>query len=344
MKRARLTAIEELTFEDVDKPSPEEREVTIEVKVCGICGSDVHTFQGKHPFVHPPIVLGHEFSGVVDEVGDRVDNFRPGDRVTVEPNLPCGACYNCRHGRYNICENLQVIGNVGYDGAFAEFITVPADRVVPIPDGITYDQAALIEPAAVGVHGVRASEGEIGDRVIVFGAGTIGLSILSSVRAAGAKQVVVSDLSDYRLKIAEELGGDVTYNPSRSARDLEDLVLDTFDGSKADIIYDCVGVEETINEAISVARKGSQIVLLGVPEGNLNVNMAFLQDRELEIKGSLMYVRKDFHEAIELIHGGKFKVDKLITHRFSFDELERAFQLAIDETKMGEKMKILVEF
>lgn len=344
MQQAKLTAPETLTYEEVDKPSPAPEEVVIKVKVCGICGSDIHSYQGKHPFVHPPIVLGHEFSGVVEEVGTNVEDFDSGDKVTVEPNLPCGHCYNCNHGDYNICKDLEVVGNVGYDGAFAEFISIPADRVVPIPEEMTFEQAALIEPAAVGVHAVRISEQETGDNVVVLGAGTIGLLTVGSAVASGAKDVIATDLSTERLELAKELGADLAHNPGNEEDSLDQVIQKQFGPAGADMVYDCVGVESTVNQAISVARKGSQIMLVGVPKGNLSVNLAYVQDRELDIKGSLMYVRKDFLEAIELIKSEELQVTKLITHRFPFEDLEEAFQLAIDENQVDEKLKILVRF
>lgn len=344
MKRANLTAPRELTFEEVEKPAVGPGEVLVEVKACGICGSDIHSYQGEHPFVHPPIVLGHEFSGLVAEVGADVEGFRPGDKVIAEPNLPCGECYNCRHGRYNICEELEVVGNVGYDGAFADFISLPQEKVIQVPDTLSFQQAAMVEPAAVGVHGVRISEQELGDRVLVIGAGTIGQLLAQAAKRAGAESLMITDLISGRLEVARELGADFAINPAELDKGLEEYLVDKFGPDKADLIYECVGLENTIEEAIEVARKGTEIVIVGVPQGEVSVNMAFVQDRELNLQGSLMYVRKDFHTAIRLIERGEMNVDKLITHQFSFEELEEAFQLAIDEEKMDQKLKVMVNF
>jgi len=344
MKQAKLVGEKELAFEEVDRPKPSEEEVLIRVKACGICGSDIHSYQGEHPFVHPPIVLGHEFSGTIEEAGDRAGDLSVGDKVVVEPNITCGECYNCKHGRYNICDNLQVIGNVGYDGAFADYISVPAEKALRIPDEMTFEEGALVEPAAVGVHAVRISEQKIGDRVLIIGAGTIGLVTMVSAKMAGASEIMVTDLEDDRLERAKKLGADHLVNTGDLEGSPGELIEKKFGEAGTDIIYDCVGFENTLNQAIEVARKGTQIMLVGVPKGELSVNMAFVQDRELDIQGSLMYVKKDFETAIQMLDRGLIEADDLITHRFDFDELEEAFELAIDTTTNDEKLKVMVNF
>ena len=343
MKQSKLVGEEEFAFEEVEKPSPSEDEVLINVKACGICGSDVHSYKGEHPFVSPPIVLGHEFSGIISETGESVEGFEKGDKVVVEPNITCGTCYNCNHGRYNICENLQVIGNVGYDGAFADYITVPANKSLKIPERMSFEEGALVEPTAVGVHSVRVSEQELGDKILILGAGTIGLATLLAAKDAGASEIVITDLEGKRLERAKRLGADYAVNPSELELGLEEFLKQKFGEAKADIIYDCVGFDSTLNEAISVARKGTQIMLVGVPKGELEVNMAFIQDRELDIQGALMYVKKDFQTAIELVEKGQVKANAFITHRYDLEDLGQAFDLAADPTKMDETLKIIVE-
>ncbi|MBS3791564.1 MAG: alcohol dehydrogenase catalytic domain-containing protein [Candidatus Bipolaricaulota bacterium] len=344
MKQANLVGEKEIAFEEVEKPTPEDGEVLIEVKSCGICGSDVHSYQGEHPFVHPPIVLGHEFSGVVSETGKDVKNVNPKDKVVVEPNIVCNDCYNCNHGRYNICENLQVIGNVGYDGAFADFIAVPEEKVIKIPEDMGFEEGALVEPTAVGVHAVRISDQKLGDKVVVIGAGTIGLVTLVAAKDAGASETIITDLEDSRLERAKNLGADHAINTGELDDGLSEFIQAEFGKDGADIIFDCVGFDNTLNQAIEVARKGTQIMLVGVPKGNLDVNMAFVQDRELDIQGSLMYVQRDFKTAVNMIDRGQIKTEDLITNRFDFEELEEAFELAIDPSNMGEKLKVMVNF
>ena len=339
MLQARLVAPEKILLEEVKIPLVGEKQVLIRVKVCGICGSDIHSYKGKHPFVHPPIVLGHEFSGEIHQVGQGVRDFSPGDRVTVEPNIVCGKCYNCVHGRYNICTNLKVIGCVGYDGAFSEYIVVPEDKVLKLPDDISFEKAALIEPTAVAVHAVRKAQQKVGDKVVVLGAGTIGLLVTQVANLAGAEKIIVTDLLDYRLEKAKNLGADEVIDPK--SQDLVKLIHKEYGKDGIDLVYDCVGIEETISQAIQIARKGIRIMVVGVPEERIKVDLSLVQDRELEIVGSLMYIREDFATAIDLIQKGKIKAESLLTHRFKLKDIDKAFHLV---TEGKEKvLKVLIE-
>jgi len=214
MKQIKLTLPENLSIEEVPKPQPKGKEVLIKVRNCGICGSDIHAYFGKHPFISTPIVLGHEFSGDVEEVGSRVKNIKVGERVTVEPSLVCGKCYQCQEGRYNICQSLKVIGCQA-PGALAQYITVPAEKVIPVPESVSYEKAAMIEPTAVGFHSVRRSHLKKGDNVLILGAGPIGILTLQAVRAGGAGKIIITDLNDCRLNMAKRLGADYPLNPAK---------------------------------------------------------------------------------------------------------------------------------
>jgi len=339
MLQANLIEPEKIRLEEVKIPCLKEDEVLIQVKQCGVCGSDIHSYKGKHPFVHPPIVLGHEFSGIVSGIGEKVEIFSEGDRVTVEPNIVCGKCYNCRHGRYNICKYLKVIGCVGYNGACAEFISVPQGKVIKLLEGISFEEGALIEPTAVAVHAVKKSEQKIGDKVLVLGAGPIGLLIMQIAKASGAGEVIITDLLDYRLKKAKDLGADKIINPA--SQDLVKFMQTTYGEDGIDLIYECVGVEKTLSQAIQIARKGTKIMIVGVPEKNPQVNLAYIGDRELELIGSLMYIRDDFEEAINLIQKKKIKVKPLITHSFKLKDIKKAFELILE--KRENPLKVLIE-
>lgn len=339
MLQAKLVAPEKIFFEKTKIPLLGEKEVLIKVKICGVCGSDVHSYKGKHPFVHPPIVLGHEFSGVIHRIGTRVNSFSPGDRVIVEPNIVCGKCYNCLHGRYNICTNLKVVGCVGYDGAFAEYVAVPEKKVLRLPGNISFEKAALVEPVAVAVHAVRKAKQKINDVVVILGAGTIGLLVMQVAKLAGAGKVIVTDVLDYRLKKAGELGADRLVNPA--SQDLIKIIQEKYGRNEIDLIYDCVGIEETISQAIQIARKGIRIMVIGVPEERIKVDLSLIQDRELEIVGSLMYVREDFKAAIDFIQKEKLKVKPLVTHHFKLKDVDKAFHLITEEKK--EVLKVLID-
>jgi len=339
MLQANLIGPEKIRLEEVEIPYLKENEVLIQVKQCGICGSDIHSYKGKHPFVHPPIVLGHEFSGIIFKIGKKVRNFHKGDKVTVEPNIACGKCYNCRHGRYNICKYLKVIGNIGYNGAFAEFISVPQDKVIKLPEKISFEEGALIEPTAVAVHAVKKSEQKIGDKVLIFGAGPIGLLTMQIAKVSGAREIIITDLLDYRLKKAKDLGADKIINPG--SQNLVEFIQKTYGEDEVDLIYECVGVEETLSQAIQIARKGTKIMIVGVPEKNPRINLAYIGDRELELIGSLMYIRDDFEEAINLIQKKKIKVTPLITHSFKLKDIKKAFELILE--KKENPLKVLIE-
>lgn len=329
MLRANLASSGKINLEEVEIPQINSGKVLIEVKVCGICGSDIHTYKGTNVFTHPPVVLGHEFSGIVSEIDSGAKNFKKGERVTVEPNVVCGKCYNCRNGRYNICRNVKVIGGGGYDGAFAEYVVVPEDRLLRLPEEMDFEEGALIEPAAVAVHAIRVSRQRIGDRVAVLGAGPIGLLVMQVARLAGAKEIVITDSLDYRLEKALELGADRVINPA--CANVVEAIKKDYGTEGIDLVYDCVGAERTIFEAIQIARKGTRIILVGVPEKRIGVDLALVNDRELELIGSMMYVKEDFLTAQDLIETGKVKVKSLVTHHFRLKEVERAFELLLSE-------------
>ncbi|MEI6158140.1 MAG: alcohol dehydrogenase catalytic domain-containing protein, partial [Atribacterota bacterium] len=199
MKYMELTAVKRFELKEGPVPSVGSDEVRIRVLRVGVCGSDMHAYEGTHPFVHPPMVLGHEVAGVLDVVGSGVRGLAKGDLVTIEPNLVCGECYNCRTGRYNICEKLRVIGCVGYNGGQAEYLVVPAEKVFKLPVNWTLDKAVLVEPMAVGVHAVRQAHFYPGMGVVIIGAGMIGQATLQAALATGAGTVMVSDPVENRL-------------------------------------------------------------------------------------------------------------------------------------------------
>lgn len=326
MRQARLANLHEFVLEEVPVPMPGPDEVLIKVEVAGICGSDLHAYEGKHPFVKSPIVLGHEFSGTIRQLGECVstERFHTGQRVTVEPSITCGECYNCRNGRYNICDNLRVIGSQ-ISGGYATFVKVPAANVIPLDDHLTFEDGAMIEPLAVGVHAVRLGKVEAGHRVLIIGAGTIGLLLAQAARALGA-QVAVADIVDSRLDIARTLGVDACIN-SRVSPISEELKLFAPDG--VDIIFECVGIAFTLRQSIEIARKGSRIVIVGVAEGEVSLPVHYIQDRELEILGDLMYTRKDYEETLDLLRSGRVHLDPLKTKSFQLEEVNDAFQYVL---------------
>jgi L-iditol 2-dehydrogenase len=337
MKQVELYAPESIRLIETPRPSPGADEILVATAIVGVCGSDLHAYHGRHPFIRLPVVPGHEFAGTVVEVGSDVDGFVPGQRVTVEPSLVCGHCYNCTLGRYNICEQLQVIG-CQTTGAMGEYITVPAAKTILLPEDVTWDQAALAEPLAVGVHAVRVAQISPGADVLILGAGTIGLMTLQAAKALGAGRVMVTDLRQDRLSLALKLGADEAFDPTKT--DLAARLGESLGPQRADAVIECVGVAATAREAIRVARKGTRIVLAGVFEEEVSVNLGLVQDRELELVGTLMYTDDDFGMALEMLRDGRAVAEPLITHRFSLEQAALAFATADSRENV---LKVLIE-
>lgn len=330
--RYKLIAPGKIVAEDISIPKPSDNEVLIKVKACGICGTDIHAFHGKHPFIPPPIVLGHEFSGVEVESGRR---------VVAEPSVVCGKCYNCRNGRYNICNELKVLG-CQIDGAFSEYITIQKDKIFEIPEVISFEEATLIEPTAVAVHGVKKAYPVKNERVFIFGAGPIGLLTLQVLKAYDARQLIVADISQFRLELAKELGAHHVINPMKA--NVAKWVHEKFGRDGIDKVFECVGgsQESTINQSIELARKGAKILILGVFQGKIPVNMALVQDWEMELLGSLMYTREDFLESIKLMQERKINAKRLVSKVLPMEKISEAFTLI--EKEREKMVKIVLNF
>ena len=329
---------QKVVLREVEKPKAGENEVLIKIKKIGVCGSDVHAYYGKHPYITCPIVQGHEFSGQITELGVNAGKFKLGDMVTAMPQLVCGKCYNCTHGRYNICSGLKVIGCQA-DGAAQEYFAVDEKLVLKLPDGMSYDHGAMVEPLAVGVHAVGRL-GDIKDKnLVILGAGPIGNLTAQAAKGLGAKSVIIVDLSNYRLGIARECGVDHTVNSAEE--NLQEAIVGYFGEDLADAMLECVGVQPTIEQAVKYARKGTDIIIVGVFGNKPAVDMGLVQDKELRLVGTLMYMEQDYHTAIDLISSGKVNLNPLISKYFTFKEYAAAYKF-IEQN--GEKtMKVLID-
>lgn len=328
MLRANLVERKTIVFEDVPEPVPGPGEVRLEIETCGVCGSDIHAYYGEHPFISFPIQPGHEFAGRIDMLGPDVIGWQIGQRVTAEPSLVCGECENCRNGRYNICYNLKVIG-CQTDGAMAHYLVVPANKLVELPPAMSYEQGSFVEPLAVGVHALRKAGVGPESRVLILGAGTIGMMALFAARGMGVTEITMTDLVDDKLDMAVELGAKYGVNPRKTT--LKEFCLKTYGHELAfDAAVECVGVQATVSDALPVLKKGGKLVLAGVFPKDVSVNLGLVQDREIEMIGTLMYQMDEFEEARDLIVSGKAPVDRLISARYPLDKLDVAMK-AIDE-------------
>lgn len=338
MKQAVMTQPGVIEYRDIPRPEAGPGQVLIQVRRIGVCGSDIHVYHGLHPYTPYPVVQGHEVSGLIAEVGQGVTGFQTGDTVTFMPQVTCGECYPCRHGMEHICESLKVMG-FQTDGAGQEYFALPAEKVLKLPAGMTLDQAALVEPVSVGVHAIRRAGGVQGKNVLVLGAGTIGNLLAQSARASGARQVMLTDVSPYKLERARECGLDCAVNPNEV--DLAQALSVCLGPERADVIFECVGVEPTITDAVRLARKGSTIVVVGVFGKKPQVDLGLVQDRELTLVGTLMYQRADYDRAIEFIAAGKMVLEPLISARFPFERYLEAYHAI--EAAHGSSMKVMIE-
>ena len=337
MKQQLMIAPGEIIFREIEIPPVKADQVKLKMMSIGICGSDIHVYHGKHPFTSYPVTQGHEVSGEVVEVGSEVTAFQVGDKVTVEPQIVCGKCYPCRHGKYNLCEELKVMGFQDV-GMASEYFVVDAAKVTPIPQEMTYEQGAMIEPLAVAVHGVKQFGDMKGRKVAVLGAGPIGNLVAQTAKGMGAEKVMITDVSVYRLDLAKQCGIDVAVNTLK--QDFNEAMLEAFGPDKADVIYDCAGNNITMNQAIRHARKGSVIVLVAVFADMAKVDLAVANDHELDIKSTMMYRHEDYVDAIRLVNEKEVMLEPLITKVFPFEQYKDAYEYI--ENNREKAMKIIV--
>lgn len=332
-----MTAPGKIEFQEVMVPKTGEDQVLVKVRNIGICGSDIHVYHGKHPFTSYPVTQGHEVSGEIVELGEHVTGFRVGQKVTIEPQVYCGHCHPCRHGKYNLCEELKVMG-FQTTGTASEFFAVDASKVTPLPEEMSFEEGAMIEPLAVAVHGVKQVGDVAGMKIAVIGAGPIGNLVAQAAKGMGAAKVMITDVSDLRLAKAAECGIDVCVNTKE--KNFGEALLEAFGPDKADVIYDCAGNNVTMGQAVSYARKGSTIVLVAVFAGMAQIDLAVANDHELDIKSTMMYRHDDYLDGIALVNEKKVHLRPLISRVFAFRDYLKAYQY-IDENRET-TMKVLI--
>ncbi|MHA1121822.1 MAG: zinc-dependent alcohol dehydrogenase [Candidatus Heimdallarchaeota archaeon] len=338
MKQQVMIEPGKITFREIPIPEVKENEVLIKIMRIGVCGSDIHVYHGKHPYTSYPVTQGHEVSGMIEKVGIKVTELKIGDKVTIQPQVVCGKCHSCLHGNYHICDELKVMG-FQTTGMASEFFVTDANRILKLPDEMSYEQGAMIEPMAVACGVFTKTDDLSGLNVVVLGAGPIGNLTAQTAKALGAKSVLITDVSDFRLEIAKKVGIDHTINPLK--QDLSEEIVKAFGPDKADLIIECVGINQTIDDAITNARKGTDIVLVGVFGDKPVVDLGTVQDRELRLIGMLMYQTKEYLKAIELVNSGKIQLEPLMTKHFKFNDYDKAYQF-IDEKK-DKTMKVFID-
>lgn len=344
MKVPVFTDLKKIEFREKPRPQTGSDEVLLEVKYCGICGSDVHGYLNGI-LVPPGTVMGHECAGVVAEVGDKVQNFKVGDRVVAKPIPQCGECYWCKKGQYSLCPTSfeKAFGiTPENDGAFAEFLRIkyPETMLFKLPDGVSFEEGALVEPLATSLHAVRMSRFGLGDNVVILGAGMIGLGVLQFVRLGGAGKTVVLEISEKKTRIASELGADVVLNPISEGEGLREKIFELTDGIGADVVFECAGVPSTFRSCGALVKSGGQVMLVGINDKEVSINPFFLVLWEVEMKGVLGYY-DEFDLVIDFLEKKKINTNALISDRISLEDLvDKGFHRLLSSQDM---IKILVQ-
>ncbi|PZV37593.1 iditol 2-dehydrogenase [Mesorhizobium kowhaii] len=337
MKAVRLEAVGSIALREVDKPDIGPDELLVRVEACGVCGTDRHLFHGEFPCT-PPVTPGHEFSGIVEAIGKSVSGFAVGDRVTGDPNIACGRCAHCHAGRVNLCSNLRAIG-IHRDGGFAEYLALPQKQAFILPASLKPTHGAFCEPLGCCLHGVELAEIRPGSSVAVLGGGVIGLLTVQLARLAGATTIILSTRQASRRALAEDLGATATVDPTAAD------VINTVAGPAGlapggvDVVFECAGVRETVEQSMRLARAGGTVVIVGVtPQGMKAEFEPFdLLFRELKVLGSFLnpYTHR---RAAELIASGTIEIDRLISRQVA---LEDAAAVIANPPAPGE-VKVLV--
>ncbi len=343
MKAAVLEKVGEIVIKDVEKPDVQPGHVLIKIDYVGICGSDVHYYEHGRIgdfIVEKPIILGHECSGIIERIGDGVSGFSIGDKVVPEPGFACNKCDYCKTGKYNLCNEMTFMGTPPIDGAFREYVSYPADMVFKLPENVTTKEGALIEPLAIGIYAVQRGGVFPGAKVLVLGAGCIGLVTMLAAKAFGASQVIVTDVLDNRLEAAKRLGADFAVNTSK--KNLHELIADTTGDIGVDVVIDCVGISPTINEAIDNCKKGGKIVLVGMgADGNVNINMNRAISKEIDFKTIFRY-RNIFPTALKMVSDGKIDINGIVSHSFNFEEVAAAMEFVMNNKEKVVKVIIKI--
>lgn len=340
MRQAIMTKPGEIIFRevaDLQSESLKPNEVLLDIKRIGICGSDIHVFHGEHPATPYPVVQGHEYSARVVAIGSDVTKVKSGDKVTARPQLTCGVCGPCLRGQYNACQNLKVEGFQAWGVAQDRFI-VSEDRIVKLPENMSFNEGALIEPAAVGAHSTGRCKDLSGKNVVVSGAGTIGNLVAQSVKARGANKVVICDINPYKLDVARKCGIELTINLKEET--FKEGIKRILGNSGYQSGFEAAGVEASLTALIENVEKGGDIIILGVYAENPKVNMYYVGEHELNVFGSMMYRQEDYEQATKWIADGTIITSPLISKHYPFEKYLEAYHHI--ENNPTQVMKILI--
>lgn len=341
MRQAVLIKPRHIEFREVEMPKAsdlKEHQVLLNIKRIGICGSEIHSYHGSHPATFYPVVQGHEYSAVVVATGAAVTVCKEGDVVTSRPQLVCGKCNPCKRGEYNVCEELKVQGFQA-NGAAQDFFVVDDDRIAVLPKDMSLDYGAMIEPVAVAAHATMRGGNLQGKNVVVSGAGTIGNLVAQFAKARGAKRVLITDVSNFRLELARKCGIIDTLNVAEVP--LKEGVKSVFGDEGFQTAFEVSGAEVSIRSLMECIEKGSTIVVVAVFEKDPPLNMFYFGEHELKINGTMMYRHEDYLAAIDMVSSGAIHLEPLISNHFPFEQYDEAYKF-IDKHG-ATSMKIIIK-
>ena len=343
-RAAYMTGLNKLEIREIEVPVPKEKQVLVKLEYVGICGSDVHYLEhGKIGdfIVNGDFILGHECAGTIVAIGSKVENLKVGDKVALEPGITCGQCEYCKTGRYNLCPDVEFLATPPYHGCFMNYIAFPETMAFKLPDRISTKEGALVEPLAVGMHAAKQGNVKLGDSVVILGSGTIGLVTLLACKAFGATDITVVDVIPKRLEYAKKLGATTVIN----ATEVDVLAeIDKLTNKQGvDIVIETAGSAKTIAQTPYLIKNGGCIVLVGMaPQDIIEFNFAKIMAKEAEIKSVFRY-RNIYPQAIKAIEKGIIDISGIITHEFSFDEVAKAFDFAINHKQEVVKAVIKID-
>jgi len=327
MKALVLEEYKRLTYKEMPEPQLGPDDVLVRVKASGICGSDVHGMDGSTGRRIPPLIMGHEAAGVIADVGSNVVQYKPGRRVTFDSTVYCGTCFFCRRGDLNLCDRRRVLGVSCADyrqhGTFAEYVAVPQHIIYPLPDKITFEQSAMVEPCSVAFHAVTITPLSLNDTAVVVGAGIIGLLVVQTLKTSGAGQIIAVDLEPERLALARQLGADEGLNPNED--DAVAAIKKMTDNRGADVAFDAVGLNASLKTALGSLRKGGVLTLIGNLKSEVELALQTVVTGEITLRGSCAS-RGDYPACLDMIARGAVKVDPLISATAPLGDGARWFQ------------------
>lgn len=338
MRQAVMASPGKVVFRDIEPPVPGEGQVRIRVQRIGVCGSDIHVFHGKHPFVTYPLIQGHEYAGVIEAVGRGVKRVAVGDKVTATPQEVCGACSPCRRGQYNACEKLKVRGFQA-PGCAQDLFVTEMEKLVKLPESFSFEQGAFVEPVAVAAHSTGRAGKLAGKNVVVSGAGTIGNLVAQGCRSRGAAKVLIADISDFRLDVARQVGIEATCNVSREP--LAAAATRAFGPAGFDVAFEVAGAEASLASLVAGLGKGGTLVVVGVYGEKPRVDMSVVCEHELAVMGSMMYRHEDWEQAVQWMASGAVQTAPLVSRHFAFEQYEEAYRFI--ETEGERSMKVMID-